>query len=424
MRTFSIEDRGAKRSGLSFLRGFGGGAPIAIAAAALFGVAAACGGADTTLNGDGGDDGGNTNDVTNGNDVITSNDAPADVPVVSCDGGLTSCNGKCVDTSSDAQNCGGCGVVCNTTCTAGICSLIGSNCGDAGIQPANDQACLTIDATNVYWGTGYNQTGSVWKVPVGGGCPALMVGSQDGPHGMASDGTNLYFANLGGNQVLGSVMKIPINGNVATPIATLQPTPLDVAVDANNVYWTNNGDGSVWKSDKNTPNPIKLAGPNGAGHAQHLRVDATNVYFTDRTGGLVYRVPIVGGSAVAITTQTNNTAYIAIDKTNAYFGANPSKAGILSVPLAASAGTTPTPLVSNLPFINGIETDGTSLWYAMMSNVNPYVASTGEIHRATVGGKNDVVLASKQNGPNCIAVDSTSVYWINDLGGLISKTGK
>ena len=395
---------------------------FSIGSAALFGVVVACGGADVTLDGDGGGGDGST-DGGGGNDVVTTNDAPADVPIVSCDGGLTSCGGKCVDTQSDANNCGGCGVVCNTQCTAGICPLIGPNCGDAGIQPANDQACLTIDSANVYWGTGFQQTGSVWKVPVGGGCPALMVGSQNGPHGMASDGTDLYFANLGGNQTPGSIMKIAVNGNTATPIASNQATPLDVAVDANNVYWTNNGDGSVWKSDKNTPNPIKLAGPLGAGHANHLRIDSTNVYFSDHTSNVINRVPIAGGNVVAMTTSTPGPGYLALDKVNVYFGASPSKAGILSVPLGASAAT-PTPNVSNLPYINGVETDGTMLWYAMISNVNPYQAGTGEIHRATTSGQNDTTLASKQNGPNCIAVDTTSVYWINDLGGMISKTGK
>ncbi|MGH7328262.1 MAG: hypothetical protein ACREJX_07915, partial [Polyangiaceae bacterium] len=60
----------------------------------------------------------------------------------------------------------------------------------------------------------------------------------------------------------------------------------------------------------------------------------------------------------------------------------------------------------------------------VQSNVNPYAGGTGEIHRATVAGTSDTILASKQNGPNCIAVDATSVYWINSGGGMISKTGK
>lgn len=56
--------------------------------------------------------------------------------------------------------------------------------------------------------------------------------------------------------------------------------------------------------------------------------------------------------------------------------------------------------------------------------MQPYAPNTGEIHRVTIGGTADTKLASKQNGPNCIAIDSTSVYWINSGGGMISKTGK
>ncbi len=253
----------------------------------------------------------------------------------------------------------------------------------------------------------------------------LVIGGQALPHGMASDGTDLFFADEGAGVNNGTVQRIPVGGGSATPIASGQSVPVDVVVDANNVYWANAGDGSVWKSDKTTPNPIKLAGPSGQGHATHLRVDATNVYFTDHTSGLVKRVPIAGGNVTTMTTQVGGVGYIAIDSKNAYFGAYPqNKAAILSIDLGATAAA-PTPVISSgLAYINGVETDGTSLWYAEQSNVQPYKPSTGEVHRATVAGQNDATLATKQNGPNCIAVDSTSVYWINAGGGMISKTGK
>jgi hypothetical protein len=282
-----------------------------------------------------------------------------------------------------------------------------------------------VDATSVYWGTG-TTGGSVWSVPIAGGTPTQVIGNQSTPHPMASDGANLFFGNQGtAGSCTGSIQRVAVGGGNATPVATGQCYPLDVVVDATNVYWTNTGDGSVWKSDKTTPNPINLVPAAGAGHAQYLRVDATNVYFTDTTGGVVNRVPIAGGNVAALTTTgIPAPGHIAIDGTNAYFGSRSTgSAAILSIALTASAGS-PSQIVKNLASINGIQSDGTSLWFAEATSVTPYQAGTGQIHRDTVAGANDTVLAMKQNGPNCISVDSTSVYWINTGGGMISKTGK
>jgi hypothetical protein len=80
--------------------------------------------------------------------------------------------------------------------------------------------------------------------------------------------------------------------------------------------------------------------------------------------------------------------------------------------------------VMNLPSVNGIDTDGKHIWFAEATNVQPYAVNTGEIHRVTSAGSSDATLASKQNGPNCISLDSTSIYWIDTGGGMIAKTGK
>lgn len=65
-----------------------------------------------------------------------------------CDEGLTDCDGTCVDTSGDSDNCGVCGTVCGNgdTCVAGVCDLVCSageiNCDGTCVDPqANDQFC-------------------------------------------------------------------------------------------------------------------------------------------------------------------------------------------------------------------------------------------------------------------------------------------
>jgi hypothetical protein len=339
---------------------------------------------------------------------------------VSCDGGLASCGGKCVDTSTDPMNCGGCGSICNTQCVKGICQLISMGCDAGPIGQVGDNACLGIDSNAVYWGAGF-ANGNVYKLPLGGGCPGAIVTGQPSPHAVVSDGTNVFFGNQGSGGATGTIQRVSVNGGALTPIATMQSNPLEIVLDTTNVYWANSGDGSVWKSDKTTPNPIKLAGPLGQGHANHLRVDATNVYFTDHTTGVVSKVPIAGGNVTNVTsTGLQGLGFIAIDSKNAYFGVGTSiqTAGL------SGMGATPTNVVPNLPRVNGLETDGTNLWYVVASNTQQWSPMSGEIHRVTVGGQSDKILASMQNGPNCISVDSTSVYWINTGGGMISKTGK
>jgi hypothetical protein len=154
-----------------------------------------------------------------------------------------------------------------------------------------------------------------------------------------------------------------------------------------------------------------------------MRIDATHVYFTDATSGVVDRVPIGGGSVTTLTTTgVPGVGRLAIDATTAYFGSRGNtSAAILSVPLTASGGM-PAQVLTNLPSLAGIHTDGVDLWFAEPSGSGS--AGTGQIHRATVAGTSDSTLASMQNGPGCIVVDSTSVYWIDTGGGMISKTAR
>jgi hypothetical protein len=373
------------------------------------------GGGGTTSSGSGGSSGSSSGGKGSSSG---STDAGPDAIEV-CAAGLTTCDGLCTDTGTDPKNCGGCGIVCTTKCTSGVCPLIAA---DAGPPPAvGDNACLAIDATNVYWGTG-QANGGVWKVPIVGGAASLLIGGQASPHGLASDGTTLYFANEGSSTTCsGTLEAIPISGGAVRLLASAQCYPFDLVLGNGDVYWTNQSNGSVWSLSKSNGSAVATALVAGLGsnHAAYLAVDATNVYFTDPTAGVVNRVPVGGGALpTGMTPSGVAPLQLAISSSNAYFGSKLSSsttATVSSVALTAS-GAMPSATVSGLPSVSGIATDGAHIWFAE--------STTGQIHRTTITGSNDTILASMQGTPNCIAVDSTSVYWVSGQSGMISKTAK
>ena len=198
---------------------------------------------------------------------------------------MTLCAGVCVDTESDAKNCGGCGNTCpaGASCMSGKCVCPGnetlctkmcvdmshdaSNCGACGhncqggmcvasmCQPVilasgqNSPQDIAVDGTSVYWVnfgtvTNNNKDGTVMKVPIAGGTPMQLAGGQTMPRRLVVDATSVYWT---ASNSTGTVMKVPLGGGATTQLASAQGSPWGVAVDATSVYWTNWGGGTVMK---------------------------------------------------------------------------------------------------------------------------------------------------------------------------------
>jgi sugar lactone lactonase YvrE len=102
-----------------------------------------------------------------------------------------------------------------------------------------------MDATSVYWTNSNEGSGTVMKVPTGGGTPTTLASGQSYPNGIAVDATSVYWTNFGG-----TVMKVPTGGGTPTTLASGQGEPYSIAVDATFVYWTNYGSGTVMQLPK------------------------------------------------------------------------------------------------------------------------------------------------------------------------------
>jgi hypothetical protein len=113
---------------------------------------------------------------------------------------------------------------------------------------------LAVDATSVYWvdAGGAGATGSLNKVPLGGGPSEVLANGLEDPTGLAIDETYAYVTTGFSSGTPGEIVKVPLAGGPLTVLAGGLDGPSGIAVDVTSVYWTNvsnerSGAGSIMK---------------------------------------------------------------------------------------------------------------------------------------------------------------------------------
>jgi hypothetical protein len=295
-------------------------------------------------------------------------------------------------------------------------------------------APIVTDGTNVYWtfsGSGIltasglaTSAGSVMQVSVdGGGAITLAAEPQAAScnlmhiavHGGSLFWTTPYYPDGGAGT--GTVEMVPIGGGSPTLLASVGPGwPLTgIAVDSSRLYWSTPD--SIMALPLDGGAPVSLVSPG----ADSIAVDSANLYWAGSgvtAFGPVAQLPLDGGVETTIAATQDSPSPIAVDDTSVYWAAQSASSPVVWNLNAAPIGGGPVTVLRSAD----------SAWFVVDAG-NLYSWSRGDLVRMPVAGGSVTTLAVVGSGMPCgqstawagppLAVDSTSVYWVNPDGSVM-----
>jgi len=329
-------------------------------------------------------------------DTNSCNGAVCDEGSLVTDGGVdASCS---ADLTSDPKNCGKCGFDCSGgQCIGGVCNLLPQS---FPILQLTGGACIAVASSGVFYTTGAISMPNVYQVPLNGGTPQPVAGNTvaGGTFGIASDGLRVFYANA--TQIVqvgtGPIMQWATNAtlsSVATDGTNLCMQSYGGILATNCFAISNPTATSTFVHNSGTPGKVAMAG---------------GVVYSSWSDGIVQQDPVQGsGSSTIPGLPAPDGIAIATPGSAIFVG---TAAGVYSI-TQGDAGTSNTIVPGSA---RGLAYD--------TKTQTLFIANTGKSEIESWQSGQIGVLASNQQGLDCITFDAQAVYWL--AGGVPRKVAR
>jgi hypothetical protein len=353
-----------------------------------------------------------TGGATSSNDK----DAAVDAMMVACPAGRTVCDGKCVDTSKDANHCGACG----HTCYLGACN---GTCQPWKIVDAPDTsvpALLVTDGTTVVWvDTGltsirqakFDRTGvmtlskdatafasarSPFNAPITLGSGTVVVATDQGIYQATIDRPSNASTHL--------ALKIPTGAGLSsvgldTTGKHLGLAALTESPQMSQIYECQLGDLSC----------VPVGAP-FLGGVYGAAANSTAYYYMETQNSAVRYFTFGSPTVKTLQAYASITLFVALDSTGAYWWCAPGAVTAAICRGALSNGSTS-------EVVTGFPANGSEPRSLAADGKNVYFAAAGDsayIGYAPVGGVNQTakILATVSTAIG-VAAAGGKVFWID-----------